>query len=727
MAIAQNINFLRELVEDLTPQLGGNLDAENKNISDCAKLALGRDDVLRGRLSLEGPLNNMTDGPHIELFRDTHPDNPIMQIVGLTGAEQMLNFRLYYDGSDFRSGTGGDIGFQLRARQGSFDFRYSDAQTAGDIVTMTQLLSLNATGLRFEDDVKAIFGTDSDASIKWDTTTSRLQIIGSTEFTNTIEQDDNLKTYWGSGVDSSIHYNGTNMVINSMEVGTGFLQFLHQENAASNKVAEWCGNATTSPADNDQAYISYMLSDSTLLSTEFARITWIATDVTDATEDGAIAFSTITDGALAEALRINGSGLTIGSGSADVDYTLTFDGDSNDGIITWDEDNDRFQFSDDIVLPDNENLIFGTGADCSIDFDGSNWQFAGTGDLVVSGSNIYRRNTGGAAGIYCDRTDGTILGIVGGNAAGSFRVESTKKFEIQSQTRGNLETGSGTVNNTWMSMDMIAGGVSLPNDSQTLLFGTGDDASITYDGTNFVFNSMVVNNGFYSFLHDEDAVSAKVAAWGGNYRSGGTALNDDEAYMSFLLTDLSSNRDEFARMTWIATDVSTGSEDGAIAFSTIQAGSLTEAVRIAGADLVVVGSITNDAVSKIPGAFFWAEESGTLSSGVDGGLQFSWGNGGVGNQGPRMPAPGTVIGMSIQVDTDTATGGTGVVQMAINGSAQGSSYQITNPGSADGGSVVTFGTALAFVAGDRLAPITTTTPTGGTTTDIIISFWVVFD
>jgi hypothetical protein len=37
------------------------------------------------------------------------------------------------------------------------------------------------------------------------------------------------------------------------------------------------------------------------------------------------------------------------------------------------------------------------------------------------------------------------MGIVAGTNAGTFRVESTKRFEIQSQIRSQLESGGGTV------------------------------------------------------------------------------------------------------------------------------------------------------------------------------------------------------------------------------------------------------------------------------------------
>jgi hypothetical protein len=42
--------------------------------------------------------------------------------------------------------------------------------------------------------------------------------------------------------------------------------------------------------------------------------------------------------------------LTIGTGEAGVDYTLTFDGETNDGLLTWMEDEDYFSFADDVAI-----------------------------------------------------------------------------------------------------------------------------------------------------------------------------------------------------------------------------------------------------------------------------------------------------------------------------------------------------------------------------------------
>jgi hypothetical protein len=50
--------------------------------------------------------------------------------------------------------------------------------------------------------------------------------------------------------------------------------------------------------------------------------------------------------------------LRIGDGTAGEDFTLTFDGETNDGILTWMEDEDYFQFSDGILMDSTEEIFF---------------------------------------------------------------------------------------------------------------------------------------------------------------------------------------------------------------------------------------------------------------------------------------------------------------------------------------------------------------------------------
>jgi hypothetical protein len=67
------------------------------------------------------------------------------------------------------------------------------------------------------------------------------------------------------------------------------------------------------------------------------------------------------DGTAAEGgpiTKLLGNTLTFGAATAGTDITVTFDGESNDGVFKWMEDEDYFEFSDDILVASTEKLQF---------------------------------------------------------------------------------------------------------------------------------------------------------------------------------------------------------------------------------------------------------------------------------------------------------------------------------------------------------------------------------
>ena len=56
--------------------------------------------------------------------------------------------------------------------------------------------------------------------------------------------------------------------------------------------------------------------------------------------------------------KLLGNTLTFGAGTAGTDITVTFDGESNDGVLKWMEDEDYFEFSDDILVASTEKVQF---------------------------------------------------------------------------------------------------------------------------------------------------------------------------------------------------------------------------------------------------------------------------------------------------------------------------------------------------------------------------------
>jgi len=67
--------------------------------------------------------------------------------------------------------------------------------------------------------------------------------------------------------------------------------------------------------------------------------------------------------------KLLGNSLTFGAATAGTDITITFDGETSDGVLAWMEDEDYFKFSDDILIVDDERLIFGTDENIAISYD----------------------------------------------------------------------------------------------------------------------------------------------------------------------------------------------------------------------------------------------------------------------------------------------------------------------------------------------------------------------
>ena len=67
------------------------------------------------------------------------------------------------------------------------------------------------------------------------------------------------------------------------------------------------------------------------------------------------------DGTAAEGgpiTKLLGNTLTFGAGTAGTDITITFDGETSDGVFKWMEDEDYFEFSDDLLVASTEKLQF---------------------------------------------------------------------------------------------------------------------------------------------------------------------------------------------------------------------------------------------------------------------------------------------------------------------------------------------------------------------------------
>ena len=76
-----------------------------------------------------------------------------------------------------------------------------------------------------------------------------------------------------------------------------------------------------------------------------------------------------TDGEGGDITALRGHALTFGLGTAGTDIVLTFDGETNDGVLSWMEDEDHFKFDDDVKIIDDKKIILGTNDDITVKYD----------------------------------------------------------------------------------------------------------------------------------------------------------------------------------------------------------------------------------------------------------------------------------------------------------------------------------------------------------------------
>ena len=185
--------------------------------------------------------------------------------------------------------------------------------------------------------------------------------------------------------------------------------------------------------------------------------------------------------------KLLGTSLTLGDGTAGTDITVTFDGETSDGILKWMEDEDYFQFNDDILINTNEKLYFrDTGIYISSNADGDL-------DIVSDGTAVDSINIESAGGITLDagtaasgvifEDDGTeMLRIY--NSSSDVHIES-KVSNKDILIRGNDDGSDITAVTFDMSEAGLAtfgGGITSTAVANTLGATSFSDANITNVG-----------------------------------------------------------------------------------------------------------------------------------------------------------------------------------------------------------------------------------------------------
>ena len=210
--------------------------------------------------------------------------------------------------------------------------------------------------------------------------------------------------------------------------------------------------------------------------------------------------------------KLLGTAITIGDGTAATDIAVTFDGETNDGVLTWKEDEDYFEFSDDILVASTEKLQFrdtaiyinsstdgqldliadgavlvDTAGDITLDADGGDVFFKDGGTTYGS-----LTNTSGNLIIKSGTTTAVTFSGANATVAGNLTVDGN--FDVT----GTLDFSDSAITNVGsIQLDSIAG----DEDS---------DTSITFSGSNVITianagtNQVTFNDGSIAPVTDDD-------------------------------------------------------------------------------------------------------------------------------------------------------------------------------------------------------------------------------
>jgi len=141
--------------------------------------------------------------------------------------------------------------------------------------------------------------------------------------------------------------------------------------------------------------------------------------------------------------KLLGNAITLGAGTSGTDVTITFDGESADGILYWMEDEDYFKFADDVLINSTEKLYFNdTGTYIYSNADGDL-------DLVSDGTNSDAIKLASAGGVTLDAAADISLDVGGADVV--LKDDGTT-FGALTQSGGELVIKSGSSSTTAMTL-----------------------------------------------------------------------------------------------------------------------------------------------------------------------------------------------------------------------------------------------------------------------------------
>ena len=196
--------------------------------------------------------------------------------------------------------------------------------------------------------------------------------------------------------------------------------------------------------------------------------------------------------------------LTFGAGTAGTDITMTFDGETSDGVLYWMEDEDHFKFADDIVIDSTKRLYFNDEGGEYIYGDGTDLYLTSGADINVP-ANIGMTFGDDGEKIEGDGTDLTISASADLNLTATTDINIPANVGLTFGNDGEKIEGDGTdltVSANNLTVDAAAdiildadggdvffkdGGTtfgSASNTSGNLIIKSGTTTAVTFSGAN---------------------------------------------------------------------------------------------------------------------------------------------------------------------------------------------------------------------------------------------------
>ena len=279
---------------------------------------------------------------------------------------------------------------------------------------------------------------------------------------------------------------------------------------ASNQVAIFRGANRGTAADGDNGYITYTLEDSGGSQAEFARMTWMANDVTTNTKDSKVVWSVQTGNTLTDVWEISSS---------------------TSGAVTT-----SFQTGE-IVLPDNVSIQLGnSGADTDLSSDGTDikWIVPGTADVILGRTGAPSPDT--LLHLWA-ATAGSIVAAT--NTLLTVENSGTALISILAPTQGGILFGDAADNNV--------GQITYTHSNNSLGITVGATSQLVWTDGIMAFQRAMTLSSTAAFTVNATGIS-------------GTAIKDEDNMATNSATHLASQQSIKAYVDTVAAGQDTLAE-----------------------------------------------------------------------------------------------------------------------------------------------------------------------